>query len=67
MSIAGLQVPSLWIVEGEKTIDAGEKQSGDYIDWHRADEGYMIIFDSSPKISWKKNALSWKINFWDIP
>ncbi len=38
----------------EKTIDAGLQQTWEYMDRCRADEGHLVIFDRSPKKSWKK-------------
>ena len=38
----------------EKTIDAGLKQTWEYMDRCRADEGHLVIFDRSTKKSWKK-------------
>ncbi len=38
----------------EKTIDAGLQQTWKYMDRCRADEGHLVIFDRSPKKSWKK-------------
>jgi len=37
-----------------KTIDAGLKQTWEYMDRCRADEGHLVIFDRSTKKSWKK-------------
>ena len=36
----------------EKTIDAGLKQTIEYMDRSRADEGHLVIFDRSPNKSW---------------
>ena len=38
----------------EKTIDAGLQQTWEYMYRCRADEGHLVIFDRSPKKSWKK-------------
>ena len=37
-----------------KTIDTGLKQTWEYMDRCRADEGHLVVFDRSPKKSWKK-------------
>ena len=37
-----------------KTIGAGLKQTWEYMDRCRADEGHLVIFDRSTKKSWKK-------------
>ena len=37
-----------------KTIDTGLKQTWEYMDRCRADEGHLVIFDRSTKKSWKK-------------
>ena len=38
----------------EKTIDAGLKQTWEYMDRRRADEGHLVIFDRSPDKTWEE-------------
>ncbi|MBI5593865.1 MAG: ATP-binding protein [Deltaproteobacteria bacterium] len=47
----------------EKTIDAGLKQTWEYMDRCRADEGHLVVFDRSPKKSWKKKRFVMEKNF----
>jgi hypothetical protein len=49
----------------EKTIDAGLKQTWEYMDRCRADEGHLVIFDRSPKKSWKKKRFVVEKSFQD--
>jgi hypothetical protein len=48
-----------------KTIDAGLKQTWEYMDRCRADEGHLVIFDRSPKKSWKKKRFVVEKSFQD--
>ena len=38
----------------EKTIDAGLKQTWEYMDRCQADEGHLVIFDRSPNKTWEE-------------
>jgi hypothetical protein len=46
-----------------KTIDAGLQQTWEYMDRCRADEGHLVIFDRSPKKSWKNKRFVIEKNF----